>query len=71
MPGSPRPRCWWTPLEVIAGNEYNLAPGSYAPRVAQSAPEGDAAQLIKEVLATEKLIAERLEKLLTEVKADT
>ena len=71
VPGSPRPRCWWTPLEEIAGNDYNLAPGSYAPRVAQSAPDEDAAQLIKELLATEKSIAEGLEKLLTEVKADT
>ena len=67
-PGTEEPRCWWTPFEAIAKNDYNLAASRYKPRVAQPVPDEDPAELIREVLAIEREIAEGFEKLLTEVE---
>jgi len=68
--GSEEPRCWWATTEAIIQNDYNLAAGRYKPQVAEQAPEEDPAELIREVLATEKEIAAGLEKLLKEVEPD-
>ena len=66
--GSEDPRCWWAMAEAVAGNDYNLAAGRYKPQVAEKAPEEDPAELIREVLAIEREIADGLEKLLKEVE---
>ena len=63
------PRCWWTTAKAIVENDYNLAAGRYKPQVAEKAPEEDPAQLIREVLETEREIEGGLEKLLKEVEA--
>jgi type I restriction enzyme M protein len=68
-PGNAEPRCWWTSIDSITENDYNLAAGRYKPQVAEQVPEEDPAELIREVLSIEKEIVEGLEKLLKEVKA--
>ena len=66
-PGTEEPRCWWTPFETIAENDYNLAASRYKPHVAEPVPDEDPAELIREVLAIELKITDGLQKLLTEV----
>ena len=68
IPGTEEPRCWWTPFETIAENDYNLAASRYKPRVAEPVPDEDPAELIREVLAIELKITDGLQKLLTEVE---
>ena len=67
-PGTDEPACWWSPIETIAENDYNLAASRYKPRVAEPVPDEDPAELIREVLAIEREITEGLEKLLKEVE---
>ena len=67
-PGTEEPRCWWTPLETIAENDYNLTASRYKPRVAEPVPDDDPAELIRQVLAIEREITEGLENLLREVE---
>lgn len=66
--GTDEPKCWWTSVEKIAGNEYNLAAGRYKPQVATPPPQEDPAELIRQTLALEKEIQAGLEKLLKEVQ---
>jgi type I restriction enzyme M protein len=68
--GSEEPRCWWAAPKMVVDNEYNLAAGRYKPQVAEKAPEEDPAQLIREVLQTEREIERGLENLLKEVEAE-
>ena len=67
-PNSEEPRCWWTTVQTIADNEYNLAAGRYKPRIAEEIPDEDPAQLISQVLEIEGQIVEGLQKLLQEVE---
>lgn len=67
-PGSEEPKCWWSPVNAIAENDFNLAAGRYKPQIAEKAPDDDPAELILETLAIEREIAEGLEKLLQEVE---
>jgi len=69
QPGSDEPRCWWATIKTVVENDYNLAAGRYKPQIAEKAPDGDPAQLIRETLAIEREIAEGLETLLREVEA--
>ena len=66
--GSDAPRCWWAPFDAIADNDYNLTASRYKPRVAETVPDEDPAELIREVLAIEREITAGLEKLLGEVE---
>ena len=66
--GSDEPRCWWSPFDAIADNDYNLTASRYKPRVAEAVPDEDPAELIREVLAIEREITAGLEKLLDEVE---
>ncbi len=66
--GSEEPRSWWAPFETIAENDWNLAASRYKPRVAESVPDEDPAELIREVLAIEREITDGLEKLLKEIE---
>jgi len=65
--GTEEPKCWWTTVEKIAENDYNLAASRYKPQVAAPPPKEDPAELIQELLKIEKQITEGLEKLLKEV----
>jgi type I restriction enzyme M protein len=65
--GTVEPKCWWTTVEKIAENDYNLAASRYKPQVAAPPPKEDPAELIQELLKIEKQITEGLEKLLKEV----
>jgi type I restriction enzyme M protein len=67
-PGSEEPRSWWATFDAIAESDFNLAASRYKPRVGDEAPEESPAELIREVLAIEKSIADGLEKLLSEVE---
>ena len=67
-PGTDEPRCWWASFETVAENDYNLAAPRYKPHVAQEVPDEDPAELVREVLAIEREIAEGLEKLLSVVE---
>ena len=67
-PGTEKARSWWATIETIADNDYNLAAGRYKPQIAEKAPDEDPAELIREVLAIEREIAEGLEKLLREIE---
>ncbi len=62
------PRCWWATIKMVAENEYNLAAGRYKPQVAETAPDEDPAELIRDVLQIEREIAGGLEKLLKDVE---
>jgi type I restriction enzyme M protein len=66
--GREGPRCWWAAIRAIVDNDHNLAAGRYKPQVAEKAPEEDPAQLIREVLETEREIEGGLEKLLKDVE---
>lgn len=68
-PGSEEPRCWWTTVESVVENDYNLAAGRYKPQVAEKPPEEDPADLIRETLTLEREIVSGLEKLLKDVEA--
>jgi type I restriction enzyme M protein len=68
-PGTDEPRCWWAPFETVAENDFNLAASRYKPRMAESTPDEDPAELIREVLDIEHEIADGLEKLLREIEA--
>ena len=65
--GSDEPRCWGAPIDAIADNDYNLTASRYKPRVAETVPDEDPAELIREVLAIEREITAGLEKLLGEM----
>jgi len=67
-PGSEEPRCWWATVKTIADNDYNLAAGRYKPQVAETAPDDDPAELIREVLVIEKDITDGLNQLLQQVE---
>ena len=67
-PGTDEPACWWSSIETIADNDYNLAASRYKPRVAEPVPDEDPAELIREVLAIEREITEGMEKLLRDVE---
>lgn len=67
-PGTDEPPCWWTPLERIIENDYNLSASLYKPRVAAPVPEEDPAELLHEILAIEREITHGLEKLLSDIK---
>lgn len=67
--GSAAPRCWWALFETIAENDFNLAASRYKPRMGESTPDDDPAELIREVLDIEHEIADGLEKLLLEIDA--
>ena len=66
--GSEDPRCWWATIKMVTENEYNLAAGRYKPQVAETAPDEDPAQLIRDVLQIEREIAGGLETLLKDVE---
>jgi len=68
-PGTEPPRCWWAKMNDIAENGFNLAAGRYKPQVAEKPPDEDPAQLIREVLQTEREIQNGLEKLLKDVES--
>jgi type I restriction enzyme M protein len=66
--GSPEPRSWWAPIDLVAENDWNLAASHYKPRVAESMPDEDPAGLIRDVLSTETEIIQGLNKLLEEIQ---
>jgi len=68
-PENEEPKCWWAEVKTIAEYDYNLAAGRYKPQVAEKVPEEDPVKLIHEVLAIEREITERMEKLLKEVES--
>jgi len=68
-PGTGEPRCWWASFRTVAATDFNLAASRYKPQVAERVPDEDPAELIREVLAIEREIADGLEKLLREIEA--
>ncbi len=66
--GSEKPRSWWVPFGTIGENDLNLAASRYKPRVGEKVPDEDPAELICEVLATEREIVAGLETLLDEIR---
>ena len=68
-PGSEEPHSWSAPLDRIVDTDFNLAASRYKPYVAEAIPEEDPAELIREVLVTEKKIADGLETLLKEMQS--
>ncbi len=67
--GSDETRSWWTTINAIAENDYNLAAGRYKPQIAEKPPEEEPADLIRATLDIEKKITSSLEKLLQEVES--
>ena len=53
----------------VACDDFNLAASRYKPRVGESTPDKDLAELIREVLGIEREITDGLEKLLREIEA--
>jgi type I restriction enzyme M protein len=67
-PGSEEPRCWSAQIRFVADNDYNLAAGRYKPQIAESIPNEDPLQLVRDTLVIERGIARGLLKLLREMK---
>lgn len=67
--GSEEPRCWWANLKRIAENDYNLAAGTYKPRVNVDALNEEPDELVRETLTIERDIVSGLEKLLVDLEA--
>jgi type I restriction enzyme M protein len=67
-PGSEEPKCWWVSYDTIEGGDFNLSASRYRPQIGEEVPDEDPADLIREVLATEKEITAGLEKLLKAVE---
>jgi type I restriction enzyme M protein len=67
--GSLEPRSWWTSIETVAANNYNLAAGRYKPQVGEEVSQDDPVDLIRNVLSLERKITADLEKLLADVEA--
>jgi type I restriction enzyme M protein len=67
--GSKEPQSWWATFDSIAENDWNLAASRYKPRVAEPVPDEDPAELIREVLAIEKEIADGLTRLLKDIES--
>jgi len=65
--GAKGPRSWWASKEHIASSGYSLSAARYKPQVSEAPPREDAAQLIDEVLNTERGIVAGLEDLLKEI----
>jgi len=68
-PGTAEAKCWWAKISTIAESDYNLGAGRYKPQVGEKPPEEDAVDLIGKTLKLERVIADGLEKLLSEVEA--
>lgn len=66
-PGSEEPRSWWASGKAIAENDFNLASSRYKPLVAEEVADEDPLELIREVLAIEKEISQRLDSLLQDL----
>ena len=62
--GSEEPHSWWASIKAIAENDFNFAASRYKPLVAEEVPDEDPVELIREVLAIEKEVSQRLESLL-------
>lgn len=62
--GSEEPHSWWASIKAIAENDFNFASSRYKPLVAEEVPDEDPVELIREVLAIEKEVSQRLESLL-------
>lgn len=66
--GSDEPKSWWSPIDRIAENDYNLSAGRYKPQITQKVSDEKPADLIKEVISLENEITQRLNKLLKEIE---
>lgn len=64
--GSATPVCWWVPAAQLEAAEWNLSAGRYRPRVVETAKREDSKELLREVIALEREIASRSERLLAE-----
>jgi type I restriction enzyme M protein len=65
--GSEEPKCWWTDHEVVQLSDYSLTASRYKPQIAERAPEGNPADLIKQTIGVEDEIVRGLEQLLKEL----
>ena len=59
---------WWASLKAIAANDYNLAAARYKPRLGDTVPNENAAELIRELIDVERDIQDGLAKLLAAVE---
>ena len=68
--GTEEPKCWWSLVDKIAENDYNLSAGRFKPQITQKVSDENPVELIKEVIEFENEIKEQLEKLLNELKEE-
>jgi type I restriction enzyme M protein len=68
-PGTAEQKSWWSPVAVIAENDFNLAAGRYKPQVGEKPPDENPSELISKTLKLEREITVGLEKLLKTVEA--
>jgi type I restriction enzyme M protein len=66
--GDSIPAYWWTPVEMLAENDFNLTAGRYRPQAALPAPKTDPAEQIRRTVGAARGVLEELEKLLNEVE---
>ncbi len=67
-PGSEEPKSWWAAYEVVEAGDYNLTASRYKPQNHLIVSEEDPAELIRDLLDTEKEIETGLQLLLREVE---
>ena len=69
--GVEKPHCWWALFDTIAANDFNIAGLRYKPRPGDDVPVEDPEEIVREVLALEREMTDRLERLLTEMTSTT
>lgn len=66
--GSDEPKCWWTNVDKIGENDYNLSAGRYKPQITQKVSDENPVELIKDVIELENKITGKLNKLLKDIE---
>jgi len=67
-PESEEPKSWWATFDTVEACDFNLTASRYKPQIGEKVIDEDPVELIRETLATEREITEKLERLLKEIE---
>lgn len=68
-PDTEAPHFWWTTVETITENDYNIGAGRYKPQVGQKPPDEEPIALIHEILTIEREITVGFERLIKDIES--
>ena len=66
---APEASSWWTTVEKLVENDYNLSAGRYKPQRQEAVSDEDPKDLIRKTIALENELAANLKDLLNKVEA--